>query len=136
VEKWRWERCIKVLQDYDDTEKYIKTIEREIRTPWVPDDENSGISGSRKSQEHETETLWTIQSHKALNQLRKNKEAVDELLSECGRDTETIIHELYIRKFPRYTMTGLVQNHLLSCGRNTAIKLRTNFFEELDRKID
>lgn len=136
MENWRWKRCVEVLKDYENTDQYIRSIEEEIRHPWKPEDKNSGISGSQTSQEHETEMLWTIESHRALSQLRRNKEAVDSLLSECGKDTETIIRELYIRKFPRYTMSGLVQNQLLSCGRNTAIKLRTRFFKELDQKID
>jgi hypothetical protein len=60
---------------------------------------------------------------------------VSELLEDCGVDTETIIRELYMRKFPRYTMQGLVQERKISCGKDKAFKLRNLFFEELDKAL-
>ena len=46
-----------------------------------------------------------------------------------------IIRELYMRKFPRYTMQGLVQEQKIKCGRDKAFKLRNRFFEELDKVL-
>lgn len=51
-------------------------------------------------------------------------------------DTETIIGELYIKKFPQYTIQGLVKQNKLSCGRNKALELRKKFFDELDKMLD
>lgn len=136
MQDWRWKRCIDVLKDYNDTDKYIKDIEEQIRVPYRESDENSDIKGSRTDNDVMFGTLWTIETHKAINQLRKNKNVVNNLLEECGEDTEKIIRELYIKKFPKYTLSGLVQSNSLTCGRNKAIKLRQKFFEELDKKLD
>ena len=81
-------------------------------------------------------TLWTIETDKQIRRLKRNKQIVQELLDECGSDTETIIRELYIKRFPQYTMQGLVDNLVIKCGRNKAFTLRDKFFEELDRSLD
>lgn len=136
MEKWRFERVKAVLKDYNDTEKYIEQIMKSIRTPYRETDINSGIKGTKTDNDTMFAELWTIETHKALNCLKQNKDKVKRLLDECGTDTETIIRELYIKKFPRYTMQGLVMNHKVKCGRNKAIDLRDRFFEELDKELD
>ena len=136
LEKWRFERVKKVLKDYNDTDDYVSQIIKSIRTPYKETDINADIKGTKKDHDTMFTELWTIETHKALNCLKRNKSLVDKLLVECGSDTETIIRELYIKKFPRYTMQGLVMNHKVNCGRGKAIKLRDRFFEELDRELD
>lgn len=126
----------KILKDYNDTDDYVNQIIKSIRTPYKETDINADIKGTKVDSDTMFNELWTIETHKALNCLKRNKSLVDKLLIECGPDTEMIIRELYIKKFPKYTMRGLVLNHKVNCGRNKAIKLRDRFFSELDKELD
>ena len=136
MKKGTFEYIKQVLSEYNDTDRYIAQIERGLRVPWKEEDVNSGIQGTKKDTDTMFGTMWTIETHQALNRLKVNKAAVDELLKECGQDTETIIRELYIKKFPNYTMTGLVEHHVVRCGRNKAIDLRDKFFENLAKALN
>lgn len=136
MENWRWARCESALKDYNDIDKYVAKIEKQIRVPHRESDINADIKGTRIDNDLMFDTMWTIETHKAINQLKLKKQAITELLEECGHDTETIIRELYIKKFPQYTLQGLVKQNKLSCGRNKALELRKKFFDELDKKLD
>lgn len=136
MEKWRFERVKQILKDYPDTDKYIKKIEESIRTPYKATDVNGDIKGTKIDNDPNFATLWTIETHKQIASFKRNKQIVDDLLDVCGADTETIIRELYIKKFPQYTMQGLVVNHLVNASISTAKRLRNNFFEEVDRQLD
>lgn len=136
MEKWRVERVKAVLKDYRDTDKYVRKLEEEIRVPYREEDVNRDIKGSSTDSDTMFGTLWTIETDKQIRRLKRNKQIVQELLDECGSDTETIIRELYIKRFPQYTMQGLVDNLVIKCGRNKAFTLRDKFFEELDRSLD
>lgn len=136
MEKWRVERVKAVLKDYRDTDKYVRKLEEEIRVPYREEDVNGDIKGTRSDSDMMFGTLWTIETDKQIRRLKRNKQIVEELLDECGSDTETIIRELYIKRFPQYTMQGLVDNLVIKCGRNKAFTLRDKFFEELDRSLD
>lgn len=136
MEKWRVERVKAVLKDYRDTEKYVRKLEEEIRVPYRENDVNRDIKGSSTDSDTMFGTMWTIETDRRIQQLRRNEAIVQELLDECGKDTETIIRELYIKRFPQYTMQGLVDNLVIKCGRNKAFTLRDKFFEELDRSLD
>lgn len=136
MENWRWARCESALKDYNDIDKYVAKIEKQIRVPHKESDINADIKGTRIDNDLMFDTMWTIETHKAINQLKLKKQAITELLAECGDDTETIIRELHIKKFPKYTLYGLVDQRKVSCGRNKAIKLRKKFFQELDKKLD
>lgn len=136
MENWRWARCESALKDYNDIDKYVAKIEKQIRVPHKESDINADIKGTRIDNDLMFDTMWTIETHKAINQLKHKKQAITELLEECGNDTETIIRELHIKKFPKYTLYGLVDQRKVSCGRNKAIELRKKFFQELDKKLD
>lgn len=136
MENWRWTRCESALKDYNDIDKYVAKIEKQIRVPHKESDINADIKGTRIDNDLMFDTMWTIETHKAINQLRIKKRAITELLAECGNDTEKIIRELHIKKFPKYTLYGLVEQKKVSCGRNKAIELRKKFFQELDKKLD
>ena len=136
MENWRWARCESALKDYNDIDKYVAKIEKQIRVPHKESDINADIKGTRIDNDLMFDTMWTIETHRAINQLKLKKRAITELLEECGDDTETIIRELHIKKFPKYTLYGLVDQRKVSCGRNKAIELRKKFFQELDKKLD
>ena len=136
MEKWRIERVKQILRDYPDTDRYIRKIEEGIRTPYKASDVNGDIKGTRMDNDPNFATMWTIETHKQIASFKRNKQIIDDLLYECGADTETIIRELYIKKFPQYTMQGLVVNHLVNVSISTAKRLRNNFFKEVDRQLD
>lgn len=136
MEKWRVERVKAVLKDYRDTDKYVKKLEEEIRVPYREEDVNGDIKGTRSDSDLMFGTLWTIETDKQIRRLKRNKQIVEELLDECGSDTETIIRELYIKRFPQYTMQGLVEQRIILASVSTAKRLRNKFFEEVDKQLD
>ena len=136
MEKWRFERVKQILKDYPDTDKYIEKIEESIRTPYKASDVNGDIKGTKIDNDPNFTTLWTIETHKQIASFKRNKQIIDDLLDVCGADTETIIRELHIKKYPQYTMQGLVVNHLVNVSISTAKRLRNKFFEEVDRQLD
>lgn len=136
MEKWRVERVKAVLKDYRDTDKYVRKLEEEIRIPYREEDVNGDIKGTRSDSDMMFGTLWTIETDKQIRRLKRNKQIVQELLDECGSDTETIIRELYIKRFPQYTMQGLVEQRIILASVSTAKRLRNKFFEEVDKQLD
>ncbi|WP_159151130.1 integrase [Enterococcus gallinarum] len=136
MEKWRVERVKAVLKDYRDTDKYVRKLEEEIRVPYREEDVNGDIKGTRSDSDTMFGTLWTIETDKQIRRLKRNKQIVQELLNECGSDTETIIRELYIKRFPQYTMQGLVEQRIILASVSTAKRLRNKFFEEVDKQLD
>lgn len=136
MEKWRVERVKAVLKDYRDTDKYVRKLEEEIRVPYREEDINGDIKGSRSDSDTMFGTLWTIETDKQIRRLKRNKQIVQELLDECGSNTETIIRELYIKRFPQYTMQGLVEQRIILASVSTAKRLRNKFFEEVDKQLD
>lgn len=136
MEKWRVERVKAVLKDYRDTDKYVRKLEEEIRVPYREEDVNGDVKGTRSDSDLMFGTLWTIETDKQIRRLKRNKQIVQELLDECGSDTETIIRELYIKRFPQYTMQGLVEQKIILASVSTAKRLRNKFFEEVDKQLD
>lgn len=136
MEKWRVERVKAVLKDYRDTDKYVRKLEEEIRVPYREEDVNGDIKGTRSDSDLMFGTLWSIETDKQIRRLKRNKQIVEELLDECGSDTETIIRELYIKRFPQYTMQGLVEQRIILASVSTAKRLRNKFFEEVDKQLD
>jgi RinA family phage transcriptional activator len=136
LEKWRVERVKAVLKDYRDTDKYVRKLEEEIRVPYREEDVNGDIKGTRSDSDLMFGTLWNIETDKQIRRLKRNKQIVQELLDECGSDTETIIRELYIKRFPQYTMQGLVEQRIILASVSTAKRLRNKFFEEVDKQLD
>lgn len=125
-----------MLKDYRDTDKYVRKLEEEIRVPYREEDVNGDIKGTRSDSDLMFGTLWTIETDKQIRRLKRNKQIVQELLDECGSDTETIIRELYIKRFPQYTMQGLVEQRIILASVSTAKRLRNKFFEEVDKQLD
>ena len=136
MDKWRVERVKAVLKDYRDTDKYVRKLEEEIRVPYREEDVNGDIKGTRSDSDLMFGTLWNIETDKQIRRLKRNKQIVQELLDECGSDTETIIRELYIKRFPQYTMQGLVEQRIILASVSTAKRLRNKFFEEVDKQLD
>ena len=119
-----------ILKDYSQIDDHIKRRMEELQYPHRPDDVNADIKGNGQS-DSMANLMITIEQDRRLSALERNKKVVEDNLNECGEDTETIIRELYIKRYPRYRMEGLVENHLIECGRTKAFQLRDSFFENI-----
>lgn len=119
-----------ILKDYSQIDDHIKRRMEELQYPHRPDDVNAGIKSNAQS-DSMTNLMITIEQDRRLSALERNKKVVADNLSECGKDTETIITELYIKRYPRYHMDGLVENRLINCGRTKAFQLRDDFFDNI-----
>ncbi|MFK8242826.1 MULTISPECIES: transcriptional regulator [unclassified Facklamia] len=126
-----------ILKDYPNIDRYIKERELELRIPSKQDDLNSGIRGNRVS-DSMTNMLITIEQDRRLSALERNKRVIEDNLNNCDSDTKKIIEELYIERYPRYKMQGLVDNMLINCGRTKGFQLRDRFFENVadDLRLD
>ena len=124
-----------ILRDYPNIDKYIKERELELRTPYRQTDLNADIKGNRIS-DSMTTMMITIEQDRRLSALERNKRVIEDNLQECDNDTRTIIEELYIVKYQRYTMEGLVEQRLISCGKSKAYDLRNRFFENIARELN
>ena len=136
LDNWRYIRARQVLKEYHLYDDMIRLQEETIRYPHKPDDYASDRRGTKTTPETATETLYSVATDRKIIWYCKAKKAVKQLLSECDEDTAIIINELFITKFPRYTLNGLVQQQKVSCGRNKAIEKRKRFFKELDILLD
>lgn len=137
MEKWRVERVKDLLKNYNNIDRQIERIEEELYYPHVETDLNADIKGTKTIPDNQMVYRITITDRdRRLVLLKKAKIAITDLLYECGTDTETIIRELYIKRFPQYTMQGLVDNYMIKCGKTKAFEYRNRFFEELDKALD
>jgi len=120
-----------ILRDYPKIDKYIEEREQELRYPSTTGDENVGGGRAQYKYANQTlSTLITIDEDRRINALRRQREVIDDCLDGVGADTEVIVNELYFRKHQRYTIDGLITNHLLMCSRATAFRLKLQFISE------
>ena len=124
-----------ILKDYSQIDDHIKRRMEELQYPHRPDDVNVGIRGNSQS-DSMTNLMITIEQDRRLSALERNKKVVEDNLNECGEDTETIIRELYIKRYPRYTMEGLIKNNIIYCSRSQAFRLRDAFFENIANDLN
>ena len=125
-----------ILRDYPKIDKYIEQREQELRYPVTPIDENVGGGRAQNGFNDSTERLIiTLDEDKRINALKKQRQVIDDCLDEVGEDTEIIIDELYFRKRPRYTIDGLVVNHLIGCSRATAFRLKKQFISSCAKQL-
>ena len=125
-----------ILADYPRIDEYIKKREEELRYPHRETDLNGDIKGTKASYDNHTNMMITIEQDRRLVLLERNKRVVEKILNESDVDTVMIINELYIKKYPRYTIAGLVDNKLVFCSRRKAYNLRNNFFEEIAKELN
>lgn len=124
-----------ILKDYPNTERYIKERMEELEIPYRESDLNSGIKSNMQSDQM-TDLMVTLEQDRRLSALERNKRVVEENLKSCDADTRKIIEELYMKRYPRYTMDGLVQNKILNVSRSQAFKLRDRFFENIANDLN
>lgn len=119
------------MRDYPNVEEHIKRREEELRYPYRHNDLNADIKGSGNNDNAMTNMLITIEQDRRLSVLERNKRVIDYNLEDCDDDTYKIIYELYINRYPKYTMQGLVDNRIVDCGKSKAFELRNAFFDNV-----
>lgn len=125
-----------ILRDYPKLDKYIEQRENELRYPMrQPDDNVGGSKAKYRNPDTLTHTLITIDEDKRLNALKHQRDVIDDLLDESGSETQTIIKELYFKRYPQFTLRGLCDNQLVAVNRNRAYQLRNNFVEECAKNL-
>ncbi|HIW72645.1 MAG TPA: transcriptional regulator [Candidatus Levilactobacillus faecigallinarum] len=125
-----------ILRDYPKIDKYIERREEELRYPTTPDDENVGGGRATMTRnEAPLRAIITIDEDRRIHALKRQREIVDDCLDGVGHDTETIIGELYFKRHPRYTLTGLVENNLVGVGKARAYELRNDFIRECAKNL-
>ncbi len=124
-----------VLRDYPCLDKKIESIEEEIRVPYREPDDNIGGGKGNKKTEPQLNVLIMLEDDERLKSFKAQRQAVDECIEDFGEDTETIIRELYFVKRPRYTIEGLISNHMINVSHTVAYSLRRKFMTELAHKL-
>ncbi|VDG31395.1 hypothetical protein [Lactobacillus plantarum subsp. plantarum] [Lactiplantibacillus mudanjiangensis] len=120
-----------ILRDYPKIDKYIEEREQELRYPSMPGDDNVGGGKAQYKYGNQTlDTLITIDEDRRINALKRQRAVIDDCLDDVGEDTEIIVNELYFRKRPRYTIDGLITNHLINVSHTKAFKLRNEFISD------
>lgn len=119
-----------ILKDFPKIDEHINVREEELRYPHRQSDVNSDIKSSGQTDKM-ANMLITIDQDRRLAALERNKRIIQNNLDSADSDTRTIIYELYIVRYPKYTMSGLVNQLKIDCGRSKAFKLRDEFFENV-----
>lgn len=125
-----------ILADYYKTDEYIKQREDELRYPHRESDLNGDIKGTKASYDNQVNLMITIEQDRRLASLERNKRVISKALEEADNDTKVIIEELYMKRWQRYKIQGLVTNNLISVGRTKAFELRDKFFREIATDLD
>ena len=125
-----------ILGDYYQIEKHIKQRQEELRNPYIENDLNHGIKGNTATFNRHINLLITIEQDRRLTCLERNKHVISEVMEMADEDTRTIIKELYFRKWPRYTMQGLIDAGLIFCSRRQAYILKNKFFDEIACRLN
>ena len=137
MRKSTYDYIVDVLSDYYKTEIYLKQRMEELEHPYIENDANGWIQGTRGHTEAAASLLITIDQDRRLTSLERNQKAVKDTLDESDENTKIIIEELYLKdkRKRKYTMQGLITNNLIYCSRSTAFELKKEFFKELAIKL-
>lgn len=128
-------RCESILRDYPSVDGYILDRKRELTCQPHEDDENVGGGRSSKISRPQETYVITLDQDMRLRMLENQKKAVTDCYLETDEDTRTIIRELYFKKHPTYTISGLSINQKVNVSIATAKRLRTRFLIELSEKL-
>lgn len=127
---------IEILRDFQDIPQHIKDREEELRHPVVPRDENVGGGRAQyKPNDAIDRLIITIDEDERLHKLKEEYEAVDYCYRHADDYTQKIIYELYIKRYPSYTMQGLIENGIIPYSQKTAYKMRNKFLKEVAKRL-
>jgi len=128
-------RCENVLRDYPNIDNYIRDRKQELTYPSQDVDENVGGGKSSKISRPQERIIITLDEDMRLRMLERQKNAVTNCYLETDEDTRIIIRELYFKKHPAYTISGLSINHKVNVSIATAKRMRTQFLSELSKEL-
>lgn len=125
-----------ILKDYPELSKYIKDRKQELMIPHREIDENVGGGKSSKISKPQEQMIITIDADKRLKVLEREKTAVEKCFFESNVETQSIIKELYFKKYREYTVEGLYLNHVVNCSVRTIKRLKHDFLLRLAHELD
>lgn len=101
--------------------------------PLQPADENVGGGKRSKISKPQEQMVITIDQDRQIHALERQQQVIDDCLDDAGELTRTVITELYFRKHPAYTMTGLSEK--LNYNKIGLYELRNKFIEKIATKL-
>jgi len=128
-------RIEEILKDYPNMDKYINDRKQELMYPIQAVDENVGGGKSSKVSRPQELYVVTLDQDMRLRMLERQKSVVNDCYLAADKDTKTIIDELYFKKNPVYTISGLSVQHKINVSIATAKRMRTKFLSELAVKL-
>ena len=134
MEKGIYKHIEQILRDYPYLDKYIQDRRRDLM---YPHDEHpdKNIGGGRSNiSSNPTENLAiTISDDRQIAALEKNREVITDCLERVDEDTQIIIGELYLKKHPTLTLTGIAE--AIHSSRSSLSRKRTDFFEMVKNEM-
>ena len=109
----------------------------ELKYPTPEQDDNVG--GGRalnKLSDPVGREVITINDDRWLQQLKKERQAIDECLDESGVVTEKIIQETYFKGNVGLRMVDLCDRQIIPVSTTKAYELRNSFLVELGKKLN
>jgi len=103
--------------------------------PTQDTDENVGGGKSSIVSRPQERMIITIDEDKQLKALEHEKEAVFNALANSDEDTNVIANELYFKKHPTYTITGLTDDHIIYCGHTQAFQKKAKLIANVAKEI-
>lgn len=114
----------------------IEQRKEEIQFPYRPSDVNADIKAQNKPNDSMDNLVAAIGNDRVIRNLDVTQKAIAFNLEHCDNDTRTIIEELYLKRYPRYTMDGLIVSEKIKCKRSKAYDLRNEFFENVAKDLN
>lgn len=126
-----------ILRDYPKLPNYIKQREDELKYPTPDQDDNVGGGRALNKRSNPVERqVITINDDRWLQQLKKERQAIDECLDNAGGITVKIIQETYFKGNMGLRMVDLCDRQIIPVSTTKAYELRNNFLVELAKKLN
>ena len=134
MERGIYKHIEEILRDYPYIDQYVHERRQELLYPHNEfPDENIGGGRSNVPGKPVEDLIITITDDRRLAALEKNKRVVQECLDCTDFDTNYIINELYFKKHPTLTLSGVAESSHMSMA--TIKRKRTEFFESIKDKF-
>ena len=110
-----------ILRDYPYTDRYVKEVKDNLSTLY-------GVEENKKENGADVQPV-NITSDNAIRHLIEHKYIVEWTFEEADDDTQKIINELYFKRHPTLTVTGVALT--LNISRTVVSRKRMRFFNTL-----
>ena len=124
---------VDIIKDYPNIQQRINERIEYIKHPnFKPDNNVGGGRPKYKNNNWIEHVVITINDDECLHTLEKEKNVIDECLTNTGRDTEIIIRESVMNN---RSITELITRGKIFCGVTRAYKLREQFIKEVAKEL-